>query len=69
MNVLVSDIWKQGGLQGAKASDAFVVACGLGSTMTSEDLQNGFMNVTVKVAVTHPAEFIVLTFQQEMAKS
>lgn len=65
----LSSIWKQGGLQGASASEAFSVACGLGSTMTADDILNGFMNVTVKVAVVHPAEFIVLTFQQQMATS
>jgi phage tail sheath protein FI len=37
--------------------------------MTPEDLLQGFMKVNVKVAVVHPAEFIVLTFEQEMAKS
>lgn len=65
----LTGIWKQGGLQGASAADAFSVECGLGSTMTSEDILNGFMNVTIKVAVVRPAEFIVLTFQQEMATS
>jgi hypothetical protein len=65
----LTDIWKQGGLQGATASDAFSVACGLGVTMTGDDILLGFMNVTVKVAVVHPAEFIVLTFQQQMATS
>jgi hypothetical protein len=65
----LTSIWKQGGLQGASASDAFSVACGLGSTMTGDDILHGFMNVTVKVAVVHPAEFIVLTFQQQMATS
>jgi phage tail sheath protein FI len=63
------NVWKEGGLQGAKASDAFSVECGLGSTMTAEDILNGFMNVTIKVAVVRPAEFIVLTFQQQMATS
>jgi len=62
-------IWKEGGLQGASAADAFSVSCGLGATMTSEDLLQGFMKVVVKVAVVHPAEFIVLTFQQQMAAS
>ncbi len=61
--------WNQGALQGAKASDAFSVECGLGSTMTSEDILLGFMNVTIKVAVVKPAEFIVLTFQQQQATS
>ncbi|MBO3697170.1 phage tail sheath C-terminal domain-containing protein [Roseivirga sp. E12] len=65
----LTSIWKEGGLQGATAGDAFSVECGLGSTMTAEDILEGFMNVTVKVAIVHPAEFIVLTFRQEMAKS
>ncbi|MFT3795832.1 phage tail sheath family protein [Flavobacterium sp.] len=65
----LTSIWKEGGLQGASAAEAFSVSCGLGTTMTSEDLLMGFMKVTVKVAIVHPAEFIVLTFQQQMATS
>lgn len=65
----LTSIWKEGGLQGASSADAFSVACGLGSTMTAQDLLDGFMKVTVKVAVVHPAEFIVITFVQKMAKS
>ena len=65
----LTSIWKEGGLQGAVAADAFSVNCGLGTTMTADDILNGFMNVTVKVAVVRPAEFIVLTFQQQMAVS
>jgi uncharacterized protein len=65
----LTSLWKEGGLQGASAAAAFTVDCGLGTTMTAEDLLNGFMNVTVKVAIVHPAAFIVLTFQQQMAVS
>lgn len=65
----LTSVWKVGGLQGAQAADAFSVDIGLGTTMTAEDVLNGFMNVTVKVAVVRPAEFIVITFQQQMAKS
>ncbi|MBW2937636.1 phage tail sheath family protein [Aureisphaera sp. CAU 1614] len=65
----LTTVWKEGGLQGASPSDAFQVECGLGSTMTSEDILLGFLRVTVKVAVTHPAEFIVISFVQEMQKS
>jgi phage tail sheath protein FI len=65
----LTTIWKQGGLQGASAADAFSVSCGLGTTMTADDILNGFMNVTVLVAVVRPAEFIVITFQQEMPVS
>ncbi len=60
-------IWKEGGLQGAKASDAFSVECGLGTTMTQQDILNGLMILVTKVAIEHPAEFIVLTVSQEMA--
>ncbi len=63
------DVWKEGGLQGASAADAFQVDIGLGSTMTADDLLNGYMRVSVKVAVVRPAEFIVITFAQQQAKS
>jgi len=65
----LTSVWKEGGLQGATAAQAFSVSCGLGTTMTSGDILNGMMNVTVQVAVVHPAEFIVITFQQQMAGS
>jgi phage tail sheath protein FI len=64
----LNDLWKQGGLVGPKPSDAFSVSVGLGSTMTGEDILLGIMRVAVKVAVSHPAEFISITFQQEMQK-
>ena len=65
----LTTIWKQGGLQGASPAEAFSVECGLGVTMTPNDILNGFMNVTVKVAVTHPAEFIVFNIQQQLTVS
>lgn len=65
----LTSIWQAGGLQGSSPSDAFSVACGLGTTMTAADVLNGFMNITIKVAVVHPAEFIVLSLQQQMATS
>ncbi len=61
-------LWNQGGLVGPKPADAFSVTVGLGSTMTPDDVLNGRMIVAVKVAVSHPAEFIEITFQQEMQK-
>lgn len=61
--------WKDGALQGAKPDDAFSVSVGLGATMTGEDILQGIMRVTILVAIVHPAEFIELTFQQQMAVS
>ncbi|MBD78264.1 MAG: phage tail protein [Crocinitomicaceae bacterium] len=62
-------LWKQGGLVGPKPADAYSVSVGLGSTMTGDDILNGIMRVAVKVAVSHPAEFIEITFQQQMQKA
>ncbi len=69
MTNFLKDQWKQGALAGAVPEDAFSVDIGLGSTMTPTDILDGIMNVTVKLAVTRPAEFIVITFQQQMQKS
>lgn len=65
----LTGIWKRGGLAGAVPSDAFSVHVGLGETMTPEDLLEGILRVTVLVAVSRPAEFIEITFQQQMQKS
>lgn len=65
----LTTLWKEGALQGASAADAFSVACGLGSTMTSDDILNGLMNVSIQVAVQKPAEFIVINIQQQMSTS
>ena len=69
MTNFLKDQWKQGALAGTTPEDAFSVDIGLGSTMTPTDILDGIMNVTVKLAVTRPAEFIVITFQQQMQKS
>lgn len=65
----LTGLWSQGGLVGDKASDAFTVQCGLGSTMTSQDVLNGYMIVAVNLQMVHPAEFIELTFKQMMQGS
>ena len=62
-------IWKQGGLAGGVPTDAFSVHVGLGETMTPVDILEGILRITVLVAVTRPAEFIEITFQQQMQKS
>jgi hypothetical protein len=62
----LAGLWQSGGLMGAKSSDAFTVSVGLGSTMTSQDILNGYMIVAVTLQMIHPAEFIELTFTQTM---
>ncbi len=65
----LTGIWKRGGLMGAVPEDAFSVHVGLGETMTAEDVLEGILRVTVLVAMVRPAEFIEITFQQQMSKS
>jgi len=65
----LNGVWKRGGLAGSSPEDAYSVHIGLGETMTPEDILEGIMNITVLVAVVRPAEFIVITFQQQMQKS
>ena len=65
----LNGIWKRGGLAGAVPEDAFSVHVGLGDTMTPEDILEGILRVTVLVAIVRPAEFIEITFQQQMQKS
>jgi len=65
----LTNLWKLGALAGAVPTDAFSVTVGLGATMTANDILEGRMNITVRVAISHPAEFIVITFQQQQQKS
>lgn len=65
----LTGIWKQGGLAGAVPEDAFSVHIGLGTTMTPQDILDGVIRITVLVAVSRPAEFIEITFQQQMQVS
>ena len=65
----LTNLWKQGALAGAVPADAFSVSVGLGVTMTANDILEGIMRIEVKVAVSRPAEFIVISFEQQMQKS
>lgn len=65
----LQSVWKRGGLAGAVPEDAFSVHVGLGDTMTAEDILEGILRITVLVALSRPAEFIEITFQQQMQKS
>ncbi|MBK8787934.1 MAG: phage tail sheath family protein [Chitinophagaceae bacterium] len=69
MNNFLNNLWKQGALAGAVPEQAFDVQVGLGATMTPTDILDGLLLVTVKLAIVRPAEFIVLTFQQQQQQS
>lgn len=69
INNFLYNLWKQGALAGAAPEQAYDVQLGLGATMTPNDILDGVMRITVKVAIVRPAEFIVITFQQQQQQS
>ena len=69
ISTFLFNLWQQGALAGATTNDAYSVSVGLGTTMTADDILSGYLNVTVQVALTRPAEFILLTFRQQVQSS
>lgn len=65
----LGDLYRRGGLVGGTPEQAYEVQIGLGNTMTPNDILDGVMRITVKVAISRPAEFIVITFQQKMQEA
>ena len=45
------------------------VDVGLGSTISAQDILDGYMNITIKLAIIRPAEFIVIAIRQAMAEA
>jgi phage tail sheath protein FI len=58
--------WQEGALAGVIPQQAFYVNCGLGITMTTDDLLEGRINIEVGLAVLSPAEFNVFRFSHDL---
>jgi len=61
-------LFRGGAFQGEKASDAYFVRCGLGDTMTQDDIDRGQVIVIVGFAPLKPAEFVIIRLQQKVNK-
>ncbi|AFO55288.1 phage tail sheath family protein [Natrinema sp. J7-2] len=59
----LTTVWRDGGLQGSTADEAFYVKCGE-ETMTQDDIDNGRLIVEIGVAPVKPAEFVVFRISQ-----
>ena len=59
--------WQSGGLQGATAAQAFDVSCGVGLTMTPQDVLNGTLKVVITMNVVDGSPPVTLSVTQEMA--
>lgn len=62
-------LWRQGALAGAKPEQAFFVKCGLGQTMTAQDILDGRLIIEIGLAAVRPAEFIILRFMHKLQES
>jgi phage tail sheath protein FI len=62
IELFLTHLWRRGALQGRTPKEAFYVRCGLGDTMTQNDLDAGRLIIQVGIAPLKPAEFIDLRF-------
>ena len=62
----LTELWRAGGLAGASANQSYFVKCGLGTTMTQNDIQQGRLIVEIGFAPVRPAEFVILRVEQKM---
>jgi len=63
VSAFLTTIWRQGGLMGAKAEEAFFVKCGY-DTMSQDDIENGRLILVIGVAPVFPAEFVIIRIGQ-----
>lgn len=61
-------IWKSGALMGTSPDEAFFVKCDR-TTMTQDDINNGRLIVTIGIAPTKPAEFVIFRIAQLTASA
>jgi phage tail sheath protein FI len=64
----MNGLFRAGAFQGSKASDAYFVRCGLGDTMTQDDIDRGEVIVQVGFAPLKPAEFVIIRIQQKVGQ-
>jgi phage tail sheath protein FI len=64
----MNGLFRVGAFQGEKAGDAYFVRCGLGQTMTQDDIDRGQVIVLVGFAPLKPAEFVIVRIQQKVAQ-
>jgi phage tail sheath protein FI len=63
VSAFLTTVWREGGLMGSKAEEAFFVRCGY-DTMSQDDIDNGRLIMLVGVAPVRPAEFVIIRIGQ-----
>jgi phage tail sheath protein FI len=65
----LNNLWRSGALAGAKPEHAYYVHCGIGITMTAQDILEGRLIVEIALAAVRPAEFVILRFSHLLQQS
>lgn len=60
---LLHEWWRHGAFPADRPERAYLVRCGLGTTMTEDDVDAGDVRVLVGVALVKPAEFTVVSIR------
>jgi len=69
VGAFMDGLFRAGAFQGQKSSDAYFVRCGLGDTMTQDDIDRGQVVAIVGFAPLKPAEFVIVRIQQKVGQS
>ena len=64
----MQDLFRRGAFQGATPREAFFVRCDADTT-TQYDIDRGIVNILVGFAPLKPAEFVVISIQQQTASA
>ena len=62
----LSDLWRSGALAGASPDESYCVEVGKDITMTTNDINRGYLRVRIGLAAVRPAEFIILEFSHKV---
>ena len=68
IGAFMQDLFRRGAFQGASPRDAFFVRCDADTT-TQYDIDRGVVNILVGFAPLKPAEFVVISIQQQTASA
>ena len=69
IGAFMDGLFRAGAFQGQKSSDAYFVRCGLGDTMTQDDIDRGQVVAIVAFAPLKPSEFVIVRIQQKVGQS
>jgi phage tail sheath protein FI len=65
----LNGLWRSGAFQGITSDQAYFVRCGLGSTMTEDDIKAGKVIIEMGFAPLKPAEFVIIRIQQKVGQA